>query len=98
MFSGSDVVLIDFGLTDNFVNFEGQHFPEHQEVDEFKGNIGFASVRVLEFKKPSRKDDLMSLAYLLIFLLNNQSMPFNLVDMYKAHEGSEMTPLKELTL
>ena len=76
MLSKSKAILIDFGLCDRFINSEGAHTDQDQEVKEFSGNIIFATVRQLEFKKSSRKDDLMSLGYLLIYLLNNNQMPF----------------------
>ena len=37
----------------------------------FQGNTLFASERQMSCKKTSRKDDLISLFYLLIFMLNN---------------------------
>ena len=40
-------------------------------VPVFKGNMAFASLNQLEFKTPSRRDDMISLCYLLSFLLNN---------------------------
>ena len=76
MLSRSKVILIDFGLCDRFINGEVSHIDEEEEVKEFSGNIVFATVRQLEFKKSSRKDDLMSLGYLLIYLLNKNQMPF----------------------
>ena len=71
MLSDSIATLIDFGLCIKFLNDQGLHIAEEEEVSEFKGNIIFATVRQLEFKKPSRKDDLLSLGYMLIYLFNN---------------------------
>ena len=71
MLSDSKSTLIDFGLCLKFVNDQGLHIGEDEQVSEFKGNIMFATVRQLEFKKPSRKDDLLSLGYMLIYLFNN---------------------------
>lgn len=44
-------------------------------MDIFRGNILFSSVNQLEFRPTSRKDDLTSLSYLLLFLFNNCILP-----------------------
>lgn len=70
-----DVFLIDFGFSDKFLTQDGaQHIDEESKVEFFQGNILFASERQMNFKKTSRKDDLVSLFYLLIFMLNNQRL------------------------
>ena len=45
MFEGSKVILVDFGMTDRFVDKNKKHCSETEEVDNFKGNIIFASIR-----------------------------------------------------
>ena len=35
----------------------------------------FASLSAINFNRPSRKDDLLSLVYILIYLLNNFQLP-----------------------
>jgi serine/threonine protein kinase len=69
------VTLIDFGLCQKYVDKEGGHIPEEAQVDSFRGNIAFASPHVLNFGKPSRRDDLFSLAYMLLYMLNGNSFP-----------------------
>ena len=70
-----EVFLIDFGFAKRFVKKDGSsHIEESKTVDEFTGNIHFASVRQLNFLATSRRDDLVSLFYLLIFMLNNQCL------------------------
>ena len=76
MINGNKVTLIDFGLCTKFVDSKGNHISESEEISKFQGNLTFSTVRQLEFKKTSRKDDLVSLAYMLIYLLNNQELPF----------------------
>ena len=41
------VNLIDFGFAETFVNEKGQHIDEQEQVDFFRGNMLFASVRQL---------------------------------------------------
>ena len=67
--------LVDFGFASRFLDKHGKHIKE-EEVDVFRGNMVFASVNMFDFKSPSRRDDLMSLCYLLIYLLNSGNVPF----------------------
>ena len=76
MIGENTVTLIDFGLCNKYVDSNGNHISDNEELPEFHGNLCFSTVRQLEFKKTSRKDDFMSLAYMLIYLLNDQEMPF----------------------
>ena len=71
MVSGSKLTLIDFGLCDRFITESGKHHSSSEEVQDFKGNLIFASARQLKFLKSSRKDDLLSLGYMLVYLLND---------------------------
>ena len=44
-------------------------------MDEFTGNILFASLDQMEFKSTSRRDDFISVIYNLIYLLNGFTYP-----------------------
>ena len=41
------------------------------ERKNFRGNMMFASIDQMEFKKTSRRDDLASLAYMILYLMND---------------------------
>ena len=70
-----EVFLIDFGFAKKFLKKDGKtHLEESKTVDEFSGNIHFASGRQMNFLETSRKDDIVSLFYLLIFMLNDQCL------------------------
>ena len=72
---GFNVVLIDYGLATEYRNnATGEHLPM-EEMELFNGNLMFASEYALEFKRPSRRDDLLSLCYILIYLLNGMELP-----------------------
>lgn len=58
------------------------------ETKGFRGNIMFASVDQLNFQRTTRKDDLVSLAYMFIYHANDQSLPF--------YEESSGTPIENL--
>ena len=70
----NNVVLIDYGYAARFEDKNGKHITQH-EIEDFRGNILFASVSQLEFQSNSRKSDLLSICYLLIFMLNDLEMP-----------------------
>ena len=44
-------------------------------MDSFKGNIIYSSFNQMVFKNTSRRDDLISLTYLLLTLLNGFKIP-----------------------
>jgi len=52
----------------------GAHVDD-KETDVFQGNLFYASVNQLLFKQPSRRDDLISLCYLLYSMANQGNLP-----------------------
>ena len=69
------VLIIDYGLTTEYLDQNGIHVPK-DEVEYFSGNLMFASLSALNFKRQSRKDDLIRVCYLLLFLINGCELPF----------------------
>jgi serine/threonine protein kinase len=65
----SKLHLIDFGFASNFCDRNGQHLG-HDDLQHFRGNIIFATFNQMAFKRTSRKDDLVSLCYMLVYLFN----------------------------
>lgn len=61
-------VLIDYGMSEKY--------SDQEEESYFQGNLLFASLDKLNFKKATRKDDLVSLAYMMMWYVNNQELPF----------------------
>ena len=59
--------LIDFGLSKLYKNDSGQHIPR-AENKGFKGTLRYASVNMHRGVENSRRDDLESLGYVLIYL------------------------------
>lgn len=60
--------LVDFGLAQRWRDSKG-HVVYNQRPDDFRGTIRYASVHAHLGRTPSRRDDLESLAYTLLFLL-----------------------------
>ena len=75
IFEGCSIHIVDFGFSSEYVNKEtGEHL-EQNEVKTFKGNLIFASLSKLRFQMASRRDDMLSLGFFLIYLLNNLYLP-----------------------
>ena len=65
--------LIDFGISSRYLDSKGSHLPFKEDVP-FKGNVIFSSKNAFAQVSLSRRDDLISLVYFLIFCANsNQS-------------------------
>ena len=71
--ASSAIRLIDFGETATYLNSKGVHFKETDRCIH-TGNILISSCNKLENKFPSRKDDMIGLAYMVLFLID--SLPY----------------------
>lgn len=69
--SSGNATLIDFGLSSKFLDKKGNHISFEDKIPEFKGNMMFASYDQMNKFKTSRRDDMVSLCYLMLYLLNN---------------------------
>ncbi|KAF8714186.1 hypothetical protein HU200_028199 [Digitaria exilis] len=64
--------LIDLGLASKWRETNGHHVEYDQRPDIFRGTIRYASVHAHLGRTGSRRDDLESLAYTLIFLIRGR--------------------------
>ncbi len=71
----SQLHLIDFGLTQSLVDVNGKHIQKCY-MKNFSGNFMFSSLNSCRGFNKSRRDDIESIFYILIFLLNNQYLPW----------------------
>ena len=62
--------LIDFGLTQSLVDENGKHIQKCY-MKNFSGNFMFSSLNSCRGFNKSRRDDIESIFYILIFMLNN---------------------------
>ncbi|OXA38975.1 casein kinase I isoform X2 [Folsomia candida] len=62
------VHLVDFGLSNRFLDSQGQHTP-YTEGNPMAGTARYASINAHTGIEPSRRDDLESLGYLLVYFL-----------------------------
>ncbi|KAG2640207.1 hypothetical protein PVAP13_2KG058200 [Panicum virgatum] len=64
--------LIDLGLASKWREANGNHVEYDQRPDVFRGTVRYASVHAHLGRTGSRRDDLESLAYTLIFLIRGR--------------------------
>ena len=64
-------LLTNLCFCSDYLDTWGNHI-QPGTVTAFKGNIAFSSVYAMGFLTPSRRDDLISLAYLLIYLVQGR--------------------------
>ena len=65
------VHLISYKRASRYITSSGRHI-DQVLADKFLGNFNFASTNQLLIENTSRRDDCISLCYLLVFLLNGQ--------------------------
>ena len=102
MLTDGKVTLIDFGMAKPYLNKYSDHV-DQSILTEFSGNLIFSSQYQMDFKSTSRRDDLISIFYVLIWLLCDQTfiglnLPnenaslrqrFNTLKMYKTNTTLE---------
>ena len=87
--------LIDFGLSKSFWNREGRHI-EFREGKSLTGTARYTSIGVHKGYEHSRRDDMESIAYVILYLLKG-SLPwqgmknFTKCDKYKRIRDSKMS-------
>ena len=67
-FSLSHIKLIDFGLCTDYLDATGAHL-KFENQTKFIGNLSLSSKNAMNFMTVSRRDDLISLTYLLIYMI-----------------------------
>ena len=63
-----ELILIDFGLAKLYKTLDLKHIPEKEKLG-FIGTLRYASINSHLWKELSRRDDLESLGYVLIYLV-----------------------------
>lgn len=65
--SKEKIKLIDFGLSKLFINKDGNHRP-NKKRDNIIGTLKYISLYVHNKNEPSRRDDIISIVYILFYL------------------------------
>ena len=71
------IKIIDFGLAKQFISNDGIHIINkiNKIHDKIIGSLRYCSIYIHEGNAPSRRDDLISMSYIL-FYLYNQKLPW----------------------
>lgn len=70
------IYLIDFGLTCKYLEADGTH-SKKKYIEKFSGNFLFASLNSCRGNNKSRRDDIQSLMYIMVYLLNKNYLPWS---------------------
>ena len=65
------IYLIDFGLSKSYIDKKGNH-KEKKFTSKFSGNFMFASLNSCRGNNKSRRDDIQSLMYIMVYLLKDK--------------------------
>ena len=71
------VYLIDFGISKSILDMKGEHIP-YREGKPFIGTCRYASLSAHEGRELGRKDDLESLGYVILYLMQG-SLPWQAI-------------------
>ena len=98
-----NVYLLDFGLSKNFINGENQKHLKLVKNKSLVGSVRYASIRNHKGYEISRRDDLESLAYILLYLFKKGKLPWNGLPISDKEEKNKQIlnikkniPIKEL--
>ena len=83
--------FIDLGNCTELYDLNGEHYQDQKEK-KFKGNIVLASINVMKYGRPSRKDDLESLCYLLLSVQKDEEISI----MFDASNLSQLDHFKKV--
>ena len=84
------IILMNFEHCTDYFTKDGVH-KTRGLVDRFRGNASMASVNAMDFKRTSRRDDLISLTYLLTYMIQGFS---TFIDNQKSHLQSEFYKIR----
>ena len=68
--------LIDFGSSTEYLNKDGTH-KLNKKDRLFPGNLMFSSMNICRGSNLSRRDDVESVLYILVYLINQHQLPWS---------------------
>jgi len=76
MLNGSDTYLIDFGLSTVYVDDNGKNFEPRAASSYILGTPKFVSIHIHNGEDPSRRDDCISVMYILLYMMRGGHVPW----------------------
>ena len=86
-----ELCLIDFGLATLFMNDQNIHVTEKKDIKSIIGTPKYISVNIHNGSNPSRRDDLISVGYIYLYLAFKSHLPWENLPYQKntSHEYTE---------
>jgi serine/threonine protein kinase len=89
MIKSGEIYLIDFGLSTFYIDCDNNHIP-NKENDEIIGTPNYISYNIHNGNIPSRRDDIISIGYIYIYIYN-KGLPWeNMNIMNDTNEYNEL--------
>ena len=82
----NQIYLIDFGLSVKYLEDDGSHI-QKEDMKRFSGNLKFASLYSCRGYNKSRRDDIQSVIFLMMYLIDGCKLPWS--DLHKKFEGQK---------
>lgn len=76
MIKGQELVLIDFGLATIYVDNNKKHILAKNDKTSILGTPKFVSPNIHDGLEPSRRDDMISVGYIYLYLLSGGELPW----------------------
>jgi len=87
MWKGDELCLIDFGLSTVYVNEEKKHIVSKTDNTTILGTPKFVSIHIHDGISGSRRDDLISVIYIYIYMLGNRHIQWENVQDCAVQDG-----------
>ena len=71
IFENFEVNLIDMSFSTLYIDKKSLQHVGKKTIDAYRGSVFFSSLNQLKFQTTSRRDDMLSLFYLMIYLFND---------------------------
>lgn len=87
--------IIDYGLSKRYVDDQGRHIPRATNKG-FRGTLRYASINMHQGIENSRRDDLESLGYVLIYLIKGK-LPWQNLKVPRKRKSEQIARVKTIT-
>ena len=89
MLNGTDICLIDFGLSTVYVDDNGKNFEPRAASSYMLGTPKFVSIHIHNGEDPSRRDDCISVIYILLYMMRGGHVPWENINIQASETYEE---------